>query len=214
MDIDSGGNLYILQSSGDVRIRRMDPQGNITSLVKGGNPSNGKVISGHYSTTNTGSAGAYQCRGISVDKSTDIVYFCDYSYHYVRMMVSNSGTPTALSGKPLPPGGTHVYPSGGVTNIISTSQNKTVDGNQDNAFFANPGACAFDPLYRRLYVSDNDSIRMVDIGYGPGRPGGPGGQTLVGPRGNDRVYVSSLYKPIQATVKSMVVDLSGNPQQM
>jgi sugar lactone lactonase YvrE len=207
--IDSVGNIYVNQHSGDVRIRKMDPEGNVTSLVKSGNPSNGNIITGAYSTSNTGSAAVYQCRYLCVDKSTDIIYFSDYSYHYIRMMVGNSGTPTAVSGKPMPTGGSNPYPAGGVTSFVANNGNSSVDGNQDNCKFNHPAICAFDSSTRRLYISDDLCIRMVDIGYGPERTGGPGGGTRVGPSANDRAYVSSLYAPI-AGVKGMVVDLSGN----
>jgi sugar lactone lactonase YvrE len=208
--VDSVGNIYIHQNSGEIRIRKMDPQGNVTSLVKGGNPRSGSVITGAW-PANNGNAVIYQSRGLCVDKNTDIIYFADYSYHYIRMMLSNSGTPTALSGKAAPTDGTNPYPGGGVTDIISTSANTTRDGNQDNAKFKNPTHCVFDSSKRRLYMGDADlNVRMVDIGYGPNRPSGlSGGGTRVGPSANDRVYVSSLHR-LQKQIEGITVDTSGN----
>ena len=198
IDIDSAGNIYIMQTSGDIRMRKMDPAGNVVSLIKGGGTSNGGIITGAY-PADKGSAQIYQNGYLCVDKATDIIYFSDNSYHLIRLVTSNSATATALSGKSLPTGGPNPFPTGGVSTLIGTVGNQTKDGNQDNAYFQHPQACAYDSLTKRMYIGDDNAIRMIDNGYGR--------DPRVGPNSNDRMYVSSLAK---VKIAGITVDVSGN----
>jgi len=206
IDVDSAGNVFIMQSSGDIRIRVMDPQGNITSLVKGGSIGDGNIISGVYPDNNPDNiASGYQGSYLCVDRSTDIVFFPDYAYHYIRVLLSNSGTPTTISGKPTP-SGINNYSGGGVTSIINRNTYAMVDGNENTSKFSHPGVCTYDPVYKRLYVADDRGIVMIDNGYGR--------STGVGPTNADKLYASSLYAPtgVSGTVPitGLTTDLSGN----
>ena len=135
--IDAAGNLYIADTSGQC-IRKIDPDGNVTTLA-------GNGTYGYVDGTGgaDGTAEFFGPSGVAVDSAGN-VYVAD-EYNNAIRVIDPDGNVTTLSGN-----GTAGFVDG-------------TGGAQGSTEFNNPSAVALDSM-GNLYVADlfNQRIRMVD----------------------------------------------------
>lgn len=130
--MDTLGNFYVGE---DYRIRKVTPQGTVTSIA-GGN------AVGY--ADGTGSAALFNgVVGLAIDNREGCLYVADFNNNSIRKVVIATGVVTTLAG------GTQGF----------------ADGVGTAAKFFSIGGVAFDPTTRMLYISDyrNYRIRKLDV---------------------------------------------------
>jgi hypothetical protein len=148
MDMDSAGNIIIVEKETDRRLRIMSPAGVLSTIpTTGSTPADGPFAS---------SGRIYNSSVFAINKTNDVFYFLEYAHHQLRTALADSGK--TFSGKDAPG-----FPAGMGT-IISTPGNSTIDGNQSTAYLYRPYSIAFDPKGTRAYIGEEGGFfRMVDI---------------------------------------------------
>jgi sugar lactone lactonase YvrE len=220
MGLDSAGNLYVADS-GNHRVRKVDPQGNVTTLA--GNGTEGFVDG---TGGRAGTAEFSSPRGVTVD-AHGTVYVADTGNGSVRA-IDAQGNVTTLAGHPT----AETLPDGGISSADGTG------GPTGTAVLQGPAGLAIDAQGNVLVADTFDCrIRRIDsggnvttvagnatdtIGYGPGSfadgTGGPNGTAefsypsgvVADPQGNIYVADSGNNRIRKIDPQGNVTTLAGN----
>jgi len=132
--VDASGNIFVADT-GNNRIRKIDPAGNVTTVAGNGQPSSGVGTGGP-----DGTAEFNHPNGLVLDSRGDVFVADADNYRICK-----------------------IGPSGNVTIVAGSGSNGFLDGFGIAAEFSLPGGIAIDPG-GNLYVSDdgNNRIRKID----------------------------------------------------
>lgn len=173
---DTMSNLFVWDS-GNARIRKITPDGTVTTFVGGGSQYEGYGTNFSFSTFNLAPT------TFAIDRANKIWFVANFigtvlfsvrSDSYVS--IENGGLPSLSSASGICfdsannlyySGGTRIYrynPLTGVVQVFAGSGNSgTQDGNGVFCSFSSPGKMAVD-YADNIYVMDNNLLRRIDQG--------------------------------------------------
>jgi serine/threonine-protein kinase len=131
--VDADGNVYVADS-GNNRIRKVTPDGRVSTLAGSGPPGSGGFADG------PGASARFNApRGVAVDSSGNL-YVADTLNQRIRK----------------------ITPDGTVSTLAGTGDQGTANGAASAALFSNPDGVAVDSS-GNVFVSDNASFRLRQI---------------------------------------------------
>ncbi len=134
--VDGDGNVYVADS-GNNRIRKITPDGRVSTLAGSGSPGAGDFADG------PGASARFNApRGIAVDTAGNI-YVADTLNQRIRK----------------------ITPDGVVSTLAGAGDQGTADGSTSTARFSNPDGIAVDGS-GNIYVTDNASFRVREVTAG------------------------------------------------
>lgn len=136
--VDAANNVYVADSSSHT-IRKVAPDGTVTTLAGSPDTGAGRIGIGGYASGNGSEAHFHDPTGVAVDKAGN-VYVAD-SNNYIIRKITPKGEVTTVAG--------------------AAGESKSVDGDAKTARFVFPFGIAVDGG-GNLYVTDKTTIRKID----------------------------------------------------